>query len=270
MFYDTNYPQLKARPRSMPHYAFYEMGRNYYTFGDRHSCFTTGFAVFMRYVCMDTLKCEDPEAGERKTIEGVERRFAASKLSFLDLFTNTTWKNEKAARIKDDNGYSIEPSDQPVCYASAMLRLRRENGGNAWVKRFFHYLATCPVSDQATKAGALEQGMHWLICASLAAQKDLSGVFADDWHYPLTPAQRAAFHTTNWKAPGLTVAQVDGALAAARKSAGEEDVSEPRLVPQPKTLTLRQGMLHLQRDLADRGSRSAARALGDGPRGRDS
>ena len=46
----------------MPHYVFYEMGRNYYTFGDRHSCFITGFAVFMRYVCMDALKCEDTDA----------------------------------------------------------------------------------------------------------------------------------------------------------------------------------------------------------------
>ena len=245
MFYDANYPQLRARPNSMPHYAFYEMGRNYYTFGDRHSCFITGFAVFMRYVCMDTLKCEDPEAGLRKTIEGVERRFAKSKLSFLDLFTNTTWKNEKAGRIKDDAGYDIEPSDQPVCYAAAMLRLRRENGGNAWVKRFFQYLATCPESDQATEAGALKQGLHWLISASLAARKDLSGVFADDWHYPLTAAQRDVLRTTNWQEAGLTVAKVDNALAAAKKSASEENAPAPRLVPQPKTLTRGEGVLRL-------------------------
>ena len=245
MFYDANYRQLKARPKSMPHYAFYEMGRNYYTFGDRHSCFITGFAVFMRYVCMDTLKCEDPEPGLRKTIEDVERRFAKSKLSFLDLFTNTTWKNEKAGRIKDANGYDIEPSDQPVCYAAAMLRLRRENGGNAWVQRFFQYLATCPESDQATEAGALKQGLHWLVSANLAARKDLSGVFADDWHYPLTAGQRAVLRTTNWQTPDLTVAQVDKALAAAPKTAADEDVSTPRLVPQPKLLTRRQGMLRL-------------------------
>jgi hypothetical protein len=62
MFYDNNYPELKAHPKAMPHYVFYEMGRNYYTFGDRHSCFITGFAVFMRYVCMDALKCEDTDA----------------------------------------------------------------------------------------------------------------------------------------------------------------------------------------------------------------
>ena len=51
-FYDGHYPNLKKNTRDVPHAYFYEMGRNYFTFGDRHSCFTTGFAVFMRYVCM--------------------------------------------------------------------------------------------------------------------------------------------------------------------------------------------------------------------------
>jgi hypothetical protein len=193
------------------------MGRNFYTFGNRHSCFTTGYAVFMRYVCMDALKCEDLDAGTRKTIEGVEPRFATSGLSFLDLFTNTTWKNEKANRIQDARGDTINPSDQPVCYASAMLRLRRENGGDAWVKRFFQYLATCPESNPDTKAGALRQGLHWLICASLAAQKDLSPVFADQWHFPLTPDQRAIMAKQNWKQAGLTVAALSDALTDSKQ-----------------------------------------------------
>jgi hypothetical protein len=217
MFYDHDYPELASHPKAMPHYVFYEMGRNFYTFGDRHSCFVTGFAVFMRYVCMDSLKCEDLDAGTRRTIEGVEPRFAVSGLSFLDLFTNTTWKNEKSHRIKDSQGNTITPSDQPVCYASAMLRLRRENGGDAWVKRFFRYLATCPEADPATEAGGLRQGLHWLICASLAAQKDLSPVFADEWHLPMTADQRSVMARTDWKQPGLTVASVADALARSKQ-----------------------------------------------------
>jgi hypothetical protein len=46
------------------------MGRNFYTFGDRHSCFTTGFAVFMRCVCMDTLGCHDDDRRTREVIIG--------------------------------------------------------------------------------------------------------------------------------------------------------------------------------------------------------
>ena len=89
------------------------------------------------------------------------------------------------SRIKDDSGKLIEPSDQPVCYASAMLRLRRENGGDGWVKRFFHELAAAPASNPNTKKGALNQSWHWLLCASVAAQKDLSPVFAGEWKLPI-------------------------------------------------------------------------------------
>ncbi len=37
LFYDRDYADLQRRPDAMPHYVFYEMGRNFYTFGDRHS-----------------------------------------------------------------------------------------------------------------------------------------------------------------------------------------------------------------------------------------
>lgn len=207
MFYDDNYPELKAHPNAMPHYVFYEMGRNYYTFGDRHSCFITGFAVFMRYVCMDALKCEDADAQTRKIIERVEPRFSASGLTFLDLFT-TIGKGEKASRIKDGSGKLIEPSDQPVCYASAMLRLRRENGGDAWVRRFFHHLANCPTSNPDTEQGALNQSWYWLLCSSIAAKKDLSPVFVGEWKLPITDETRLALGRIDWKMNDLTVKDV--------------------------------------------------------------
>jgi hypothetical protein len=212
MFYDNNYPELKTHPKAMPHYVFYEMGRNYYTFGDRHSCFITGFAVFMRYVCMDSLKCEDTDLQTRKVIEGVEPRFFASELSFLDLFT-TIAIGEKVSRIKDASGNVIEPSDQPVCYAAAMLRLRRQNGGDAWVKRFFHELAACPASNPNTKEGALDQSWYWLLCSGIAAQKDLSPVFAGEWKLPLAEETRAALARIDWKKKDLTVKEVTATVA---------------------------------------------------------
>lgn len=208
MFYDHNYPELKTHPQAMPHYVFYEMGRNYYTFGDRHSCFITGFAVFMRYVCMDALKCEDTDAQTRKVIEGVEPRLSASGLTFLELFTTSTGVGEKVSRIKDGSGKVMEPSDQPVRYAAAMLRLRRENGGDAWVKRFFHELAAAPPFNPGTQAGALNQGWYWLLCSSVAAQKDLSSVFAGEWRLPLADDTQAALGRIDWKRTGLTLKEV--------------------------------------------------------------
>ncbi len=212
MFYDHNYPALQTHPNAMPHYVYYEMGRNFYTFGDRHSCFTTGFAVFMRYVCMDALGCEDPDIQTRKTIEEVEPLLATSGLSFLDLFT-TLAADEKVSRIKDKNGKTIRPSDQPVRYASAMLRLRRENGGDRWVKRFFSELAACPKFKPNTKEGALNQGWYWLLCSSLAAQKDLSPVFTEQWKLPIAPETRKALAEINWKKQGLTVKELAEAVS---------------------------------------------------------
>jgi hypothetical protein len=190
---------------------FYEMGRNYYTFGDRHSCFVTGFAVFMRYVCMDALDCEDTDLKTRTTIESVEPLFATSGLSFLDLFT-TLGAGEKVSRIKDKSGKVIDPSDQPVRYASAMLRLRRENGGDAWVKSFFHELAACPKFKSDTQEGALNQGWYWMLCASVAAHKDLSPVFAGDWKLPIAEETRIMLRKIDWMRNDLTLRDVADAI----------------------------------------------------------
>ncbi len=250
MFYDHNYPELKTHPQAMPHYVFYEMGRNFYTFGDRHSCYITGVAVFMRYVCMDTLKYEDTDAQTRKVIEGVEPLFSTSGLTFLDLFTMSTGVGEKVSRIKDRSGQVIEPSDQPVRYASAMLRLRRENGGDAWVKRFFHELAACPTSNPGTKEGALHQCWYWLLCASVAAQKDLSQVFAGEWKLPIAKETRAALGRIDWNKRELTVKEVADTVTLvwqALDTAPETTLTEgsPQLVPWPRRLTLGQGSLTL-------------------------
>jgi hypothetical protein len=198
MFYDHNYPALQRNPRAMPHYVFYEMGRNFYTFGDRHSCFITGFAVFMRYVCMDTLGCEDVEPGNRSTIERAEALHTKGDLSFLKCFTNADGLTEKQPRLKDPQGRWLNPSDQPVTYASAMLRLHRECGGNAWLKRFYARLATAPEAKPDTPAGALMQCRTWYLCASLAARRDLSPIFVDAWRLPMDAPTRAAMANVDW------------------------------------------------------------------------
>jgi hypothetical protein len=208
MFYDWNYPAMQANPNAMPHYAFYEMGRNFFTVGDRHSAFTTGYAVFMRYVCMDTLACADIDAATRRVIEGVEPLIRKGNMSFLKTFTNADGLSEKEPRVKDAAGRWISPSDQPVTYASAMLRLRREQGGDAWVRRCYHALAQCPPARPNTRAGVLAQSWSWLVAASVAARKDLSPVFVDDWRLPLSAETRKELGAVNWSAPELSAPMV--------------------------------------------------------------
>ena len=207
-FYDADFALLSANPKAMPHYYFYEIGRNYYTFGHRHSLFTTGYAVFMRYVCMDTLKCDDPDRATRETIESAERLFAESDMSFLRGFTTLDGLGEKDHRIQDAQGRALIPSDQPVLYASAMLKLWRDEGGNPWLVRFYRHLAACEEIEPNTADAAVKQSLNWLVAASLAAEKDLSSVFCDRWRLPLDPEARRTLAAADWKSPDANAAAI--------------------------------------------------------------
>jgi len=216
-FYGSDYPLLRENRAAFPHYYFYEMGRNFYLFGDRHSLFITGYAVFMRYVCMDTLNCTDPDLETRRTIERCEELYAASDIPFLDAFTNLG-SGEKAHRLKDRDGREVSPSDQPVMYATAMLKLRKENGGDPWVKRFCAQLLSCPEIKAENPEGAEKQSLNWLVAASVAAGKDLSPVFCDRWRMPLKPAIRQALENTDWKKPALSAGSIVKAFLAGEKT----------------------------------------------------
>lgn len=215
MFYRWNYPALRRNSNAIPHYVFYEMGRNFYTFGSRHSCFTTGFAVFMRYVCMDTLRCQDDDRRTRQTIEAAEPMIRQSELPFLRMFTNVDGLAEKQPRLKDPVGNAVNPSDQPVTYASAMLRLWRENGGNEWLQRFYRTLRKCPGVSGNTREGALQQCWNWYVAASIGARRDLSLIFVDDWRLPLSPEARKTLRSLNWLDEELTPEKVTQAVKAA-------------------------------------------------------
>ena len=220
-FYASDYPLVKKQPRAFPHYYFYEMGLNYYVFGDRHSLFVTGFAVFMRYACMDALKCEGPDAATRKVIEQAEQGHADSKMPFLKAFATLDGLGEKGPRLKDREGKDIHPSDQPVLYAAAMLKLRKDHGGDAWARRFFAALHRCPEVKPDTKEKALQQSLSWLVSASVAARKDLTPVFCDRWRMPLPDATRKALKAVDWSRADLGPPEVVKGLPAAALGPGD-------------------------------------------------
>src|SRR5690606_8161314 len=88
-FYTVHYDDLLNDPSAVAHLYFYEMGRNYYTFGAKHENFITGFAVFMRYVCIDKLGVNDIDPLERAKIDGAVDTYETSgTYSFLETFTN--------------------------------------------------------------------------------------------------------------------------------------------------------------------------------------
>lgn len=202
--YGSDLDIVKQDKQAFPDYYFYEMGRNYFVFGDRHSLFTTGFAVFMRYVCMDALDCKDPNLSVRETIEKCETYFAESELSFLRGFTNFEDElNEKSHRLTDPSGKPVIPSDQPVIYAAAMLKLRKDYGGDEWVKRFFSALMKCPEVKPDDKQAALRQSINWLVAASIAAKEDLTPVFVGRWRMPLSATTLATLREVDWNAADI-------------------------------------------------------------------
>jgi len=191
-------------PFNVPHAYFYEMGRNYFVFGDRHSCFTTGFAVFMRYVCTDTLKLNDGDKRTRQVINEAIGRFEKNDMPFLEAMTNQGEHGEKGDRLKDENGKRISPTDQPVMVASLMLHLRENHGGNDFVKTFYHEMLTCPSIRPVDLETAKQQCLSWLVCASIAAKTNLTDDFTKKWKLALDEKTITTLNKIDWttaKAP---------------------------------------------------------------------
>lgn len=186
-FYDRDLPELAADARVFRPYYFHEMARNFFVYGDRHSLFQTGFAVFMRYVTMDRLKLKDPLPALRDAIEGVEQQYAASTLSWVEAFTG-----------EGDRLEGVRPSDPTVLYASIQLALRRRHGGDRWVERFLAELARCPEHPWDTPEGVLGQAESWAAAACVAARRDLCDELAGRWRFPLRPELVAVLGSTRY------------------------------------------------------------------------
>ena len=195
-FYRSHYKTIKKNVKAVPHLYFYEMGRNFFTFGPRHDCFRTGFAVFMRYVCLDKLEIKDGDKRTRKVIEKAIDQYAKLRLEFLPTFTNAYGLGEKKNRLKD------RPTDQPVMYASAMLKLHQELGDD-WVRAFYRQVSDLPQGNGQDPAGARLQGLGWYLAASVAARRDLSEFFVKQWRFPLTEKEAAVLADVDWEEEGL-------------------------------------------------------------------
>lgn len=200
-FYDDHFPAFQKNHKSVPHAYYYEMGRNFYTYGHKHSVFTTGFAVFMRYVCIDELKGHDGDHRTRDVINRAIDVYAQSDLKFLNTFTNAMGGHEKGDRLK------ITPSDQNVMYASAMLKLWKELG-NDWLESFYQHLEKAPAIPGQSKEGARVQCLNWYLACSLAAKKDLANYFVDQWRFVLTKKESAVLKQVKWDTTDLTASKI--------------------------------------------------------------
>ncbi|MEM7394143.1 MAG: hypothetical protein AAF492_17530, partial [Verrucomicrobiota bacterium] len=191
-FYATEYPNFRKEPDAFRNYYFYEMGRNWYLFGDRLKPFTTSFAVHMRHVCMRRLKLKD--IAGNPPIEGayrVEKKYAESKdvSHYDDFMANHTSR----LRRKLGDGYA----DRNTIYAGIMLRLEDQFGAT-FLPRYYRAVMDCPPGKSRTHQ---DHTINWIVACSYGAQKDLSELFQTRYHVPLGQSYRDVFGQIDWADP---------------------------------------------------------------------
>jgi hypothetical protein len=204
-----DYETLISNPKFFPGYYFYEMGRNYYVFGERHSLFTTGFAIAMREICMLEIGAERGGKDDKK--------FSQDMIQFEELF----YKSKKQPQLAFDelgakkNQKLIASDGQPLLfdglgdfYASAILYLYRNYGGRKWVKGFYHNIMQCPVSPPHIRGGMEGQFLNFIVSANLAARRDLSKIFKDRWRFKIAAPLWILLSKIDWADETLTVQKV--------------------------------------------------------------
>jgi|GEM_PF-4770959 len=210
LFYNRDLPNIRKNSKVCPHYIFYEMGRNFYLFGDRHSYFATGFAVFMGSVCLEATDSEDPLVSPAG-FEALQKNMGSPKnpLTFIEMFTS----HGDAARAEHFQKVGISRS-QNSNYAGVMLYLRRHYGGDAWVKRFYHTLRTAEAFPLNKTTAPYQQSLSWVVCASIAAGENLAPLFMERYKFLLSEKDQKTLEDINWKKNGLKVSPIVKKLSA--------------------------------------------------------
>jgi COMPASS component SWD3 len=199
-----DYERVRKDPDSFPDYYFLLIGQNHSVPMDRLNMARNGSALLLRQLCSDEFKPTPSEAQAQKAVERFENSFAQSTATFAEAFPRFGAK--KPVPIKDIDGKVLAASDLNLLFASCLLKVRQDNGGDAYINRFYRHLSECPpVAWRQYKLSDIAKGqvVNWVVAASLAAGKDLTPLFRDRWRFPLEPEVWNAFKSVDWEKPGL-------------------------------------------------------------------
>jgi uncharacterized protein (TIGR03067 family) len=201
-----DYDQVRLNPKKFPDGFFFGIGQNHFVTGNQCGVLSTGGIVALRQICAEAINGTDKDPQADQTIYRYEDAFAKSKTTFQEAFAPFGATQPYVLNDLDDKPFGN--IDFNVFIASTFLKLRKENGGDEWVKRFFRHLGTCPSAVERDIDGAKGQLLNWVVAASLAAGQDLSPQFRDRWRFPLAPEMWLALKGVDWKKSGLTADQV--------------------------------------------------------------
>lgn len=159
---------------------FYEFGRNFWLFRskleyhgrDDTGSITTGFAVFMRFKAMEAAGVRGAPFGDmpfakfRHAVEGIVDEY------------------QRKPRLNWDNTLRIGKSPAfgggADLFASMMLHLTENLGGEAFLQRFFREVAGMP--DAKTTQDAVD---NMVVAASKASGRNLVPIFESFWRWPV-------------------------------------------------------------------------------------
>lgn len=205
-----DYDQVRQNPAKFPDGFFFGIGQNHFMFASQCGVLSTGGIVALRHICAEAINGSDKDPQADQTIYRYEEAFAKSNATFQEAFA--PFGATKPYVLNDLDGKPFGNIDLNVFIASTFLKLRKDNGGNEWTKRFFRHLGTCPPTTGSEINGAKAQLLNWVVAASLAAGKDFSPLLRDRWRFPLAPEVWQSLKTVDWKKPGLTADNVFDAL----------------------------------------------------------
>ena len=162
---------------------FYELGRNFWLYGSQLAYqdfgpFTTGYAVFMRFLAMEAAGLKGAPFGAYSFPE-----FKKAVTDLVDLYLadpSLNWDNTLGAAQGVPGAFGSNND----LFASFCLRLRRDYGGNAFVEKLWKQAGLRPAAQS-------EQDVidNFFLAACAAAGQDLTALF-ESWRWPLSDGAR--------------------------------------------------------------------------------
>ena len=167
---------------------FFYLGYCYWFYGDQleHKApddnpnIVCGYAVFLRFLLMEAAGVQGgPFHGQpferfRREVEGLLDLYQADR--------TLTWDNTLRKDRAPANPMNLSGSD---LFASFLFRLRKDYGGDEFLKRLWQEVVKRPRAQ--TTQDAVD---NFVIASSLAAKRNLTDLFVKQWRWPVSDRAR--------------------------------------------------------------------------------
>lgn len=159
---------------------FYEFGRNFWFYGPQlayktNDPITTGYAVFMRFMAMDAIGVNGAPFGS-----WTYATFETNVQNLIDTYLadpSLNWANTLGV----GQGIANSHLGATDLFASFCFRLRRDYGGDTFVKNLWKNVALRPAAN--TTQDAVD---NFVLAACATANKNLTSLFMNTWRWPVS------------------------------------------------------------------------------------